>query len=87
MLELVGFLLWRQNQVDAAGFAEAPQVPFVHLGDNLLYRRRHGLEAPLSAAVNVVGCELLFKLPLVADTNHGNAFSNDNRPGEQPCEL
>ncbi len=52
MSELVSFLLWRQCQVEAAEFA---QVPFVHFGDNLLHHRRHGLEAPLSAAVNGVG--------------------------------
>ncbi len=53
-IRLVGFLL--QHQVDAAGFGRTPQVlPFVQLGDNLLYRSRHGLETPLSAAVNVVG--------------------------------
>ncbi len=45
----MGFLL--QYQVAAAGFA---QSPFVHLGDNLLYRRRHGPELPLSVAVNAV---------------------------------
>ncbi len=53
LLSLVGFLL--QYQVDAAVFAQVPQVPFVRLGDNLLHRPRHGLEAPLSAAVNGVG--------------------------------
>ncbi len=53
MSELVGFLL--QHQVDAAGFAQVPQVPFVQLVDNLLHRPRHGLETPLSAAVNGVG--------------------------------
>ncbi len=51
MSELVSFLLWRRHQVDAAAFA---QVPFVQLGDNLLYRRRHGPEFPLSVAVNAV---------------------------------
>ncbi len=53
MSDLVGFLL--QYQVDAAGFAEVAQVPFVQLGDNLLHRPRHSLETPLSAAVNGVG--------------------------------
>jgi hypothetical protein len=50
--QLVGFLLSRRYQVDAAGFA---QVPFVHLGDNLLHRRRHGPEIALSVAVNGAG--------------------------------
>ncbi len=36
-------------------FSQWPQVPFVQLGDNLLHLSRHGLEAPLSAAVNGVG--------------------------------
>ena len=49
---LAGFLL--QHQVDAAGFAEAPQVPFVQLGGHLLYRSRYGLETPLSVAGNGV---------------------------------
>ena len=50
---LVGFLI--QHQVDAAGFGRTPQaLPFVQLGDNLLHLSRHGLEAPLSTAVNVV---------------------------------
>ncbi len=53
MSELVVFLV--QHQVDAFGFAEVPQVTFVQLGDNLLHRHRHGLEAPLSAAVNGIG--------------------------------
>jgi len=52
MSELVSFLLWRRYQVDAAGFA---QVPLVDLGDNLLHHPRHGLETPLSAAVNGIG--------------------------------
>jgi hypothetical protein len=30
-----------------------------------------------------VGCELVFKPRLGADTNHGSAFPNDNRPGER----
>jgi len=47
--ELVGFLL--QHQVEAADFA---QLPFVQLGDDLLHRPRHGLEIPLSVAVNAV---------------------------------
>ncbi len=51
MSELVGFLLWWPHQVDAAAIA---QVPFVQLGDNLLHRPSHGLEAPLSAAANGV---------------------------------
>ncbi len=50
MSELAGFLL--QHQVDAAALA---QVPFVQLSDNLLHRRRHGLDAPLSAAMNGFG--------------------------------
>jgi len=50
---LLGFLL--QYDVDAAGFDEVPRLPFVQLGDNLLHRPRHGLEAPFSAAVNGVG--------------------------------
>ena len=50
---LAGFLL--QYPVDAARFAEVPQVSFVQLGDNLLHLPRHGLDAPLSAAVNGVG--------------------------------
>ncbi len=52
---LVGFLL--QRQVDAAGIAHGilrHPVPFVQFDDNLLHRPRHGLEAPLSAAVNGV---------------------------------
>ena len=50
---LVGFLL--QYQIDAAGFAHVPQVvPFVHLGNNFLYRFRHLFETPLLAAVNGV---------------------------------
>jgi len=50
---LVGFLL--QYQIDAAGFAHVPQVlPFVHLGNNLLYRFRHVFESPLLVAVNGV---------------------------------
>ena len=54
---LVGSLL--QCYVHAAGFNRTIQVPVVHLGDHLLYRSRHGLETPLSAAVNSVGA---FKL-------------------------
>ncbi len=50
---LAGFLL--QCPVDSAGFARVSQVPFVQLGDNLLHLARHGLDAPLSAAVNGVG--------------------------------
>ncbi len=49
----MGFLL--QYQIDAAGFAEAPQVPLIQSGDNLLYRSRHVLGTPLLAAVNGVG--------------------------------
>ncbi len=49
----MGFLV--QHQVDASGFVEAPGVSLVQLGDDLLHRPRHGLKAPLSAAVNVVG--------------------------------
>ena len=30
-----------------------------------------------------VGCELVFKPLLGADTNHGSAFPNDNRPSER----
>ena len=30
-------------------------MPFVQLDDDLVYRTRHGLEAPLSASVNGVG--------------------------------
>ena len=30
-------------------------MPFVQLDDDLVYRARHGLEAPLSASVNRVG--------------------------------
>ncbi len=48
----MGFLLL--YLVDAPGSAQVPQVPFVQLGDNLLYRRRHGPELPLSVAVNAV---------------------------------
>ncbi len=50
---LVGIFL--QHQMNAARLAQVHQVPFVQLGDNLLHRPRHGLEAALSAAVNVVG--------------------------------
>jgi len=50
---LVGSLL--QCYVHAAGFNRTIQVPVVHLGDHLLYRRRHGLETPLLAAVNGIG--------------------------------
>ena len=50
---LAGFLL--QCPIDVAGFAPVPQVPFVQLGDNFLDLPCHGLEAPLSAAVNGVG--------------------------------
>ena len=32
-----------------------------------------------------VVCELEFKRLLAADTNHGSAFSNDNRPSERIC--
>ena len=32
-----------------------------------------------------VGCELEFKLLLVADTDHSSAFPNDNRPAERFC--
>ena len=40
----------------AAGFGRTPQrMPFVQLSNHLLHRPRHGLEAPLSASVNVVG--------------------------------
>ncbi len=49
---LVGSLL--QCYVDAAGFSRTRQVPFVHLGDHLLNRSRHGVETPLSTAGNGV---------------------------------
>ena len=55
-LSLVGFLL--QQQVNAAVVAHSilgHPVPFVQFVDDLLYRPRHGLETPLSAAVNGVG--------------------------------
>jgi len=48
-VSLVGIL--PQRQLDAATFT---QVPFVHLGDDLLHRSRHVPEIPLSAAVNSV---------------------------------
>ncbi len=54
---LVGSLL--QCYVHAAGFSRTSRVPVVHLGDHLFHRSRHGLETPLSAAVNSVGA---FKL-------------------------
>ena len=38
--------------MDTAGIT---QMPFVQMGDNLLYTRRHGPELPLSLAVNGVG--------------------------------
>ena len=50
--QIVGFLLRRPHQVDAARFA---RLPFVQLGDDLLHRSRHGLELPVSAAANGVG--------------------------------
>ena len=50
---LVGSLL--QCYVHAAGFNRTIQVSVVHLGDHFLYRSRHGVETPLSAAVNSVG--------------------------------
>ena len=37
-------------------------------------------EYKVELAAQPVGCELLFKLPLVADTNHGSAFPSDNPP-------
>ncbi len=57
---LVGSLL--QCYVDAAGFSRTRQVPFVHLSDHPLNRSHHGVETPLSAAVNRVGA---FKLNYV----------------------
>jgi len=50
---LVGSLL--QCYVHAAGFNRTIQVSVVHSGDHLLYRSRHGVETPLSTAVNRVG--------------------------------
>ncbi len=49
---VVGFLLWRGHQVDAAAFV---QPAFVQLGNNLLHRFGHSLEIPLSTAVNEIG--------------------------------
>ena len=51
----MGFRLQRRHPVDAAGYGRVPPVLFVQLGDNLLYRPRHGLEIPLYVAVNGVG--------------------------------
>ena len=42
--------------------------------------RRPTIDERIRAAV---GCELEFKPLLAADTNHGSAFPNDNRPGER----
>ena len=56
-------------------------------------QNRQGISADIESAKlrlrseqlspRAVGCELEFKLPLTADTNHLSAFPNDNRPGER----
>jgi len=48
---VVGFLLRRHYQMDAAATVQPPSV---QLGDNLLYRFGHGFEIALSTAVNGV---------------------------------
>ncbi len=71
----MGFLL--QHQVDADGFAHGilrHPVPFVQFDDNLLHRPRHGLEAPLSAAVNGVGA---FKRDHIAMPGGGSPRRTD----------
>lgn len=45
--------------------------------------KRLGSTAHNVGALGAVGWELQFKPLLVADTNHGNALSNDNRPSER----
>jgi hypothetical protein len=54
-LRLVGFLLPRPHQVDAAGFGQVRRVSIVQLSNNLLHRRHHRRETPLSVATNGVG--------------------------------
>ena len=80
-------MVWRRlvmpGDFSVAEFHNMIQLSFGWDDDHLHLFHIHGKDYVSAKSTTLclpVGCELVIKLLLGADTNHGSVFSNDNRP-------